>query len=261
MQFEAINLFVQRARSCLPRFELNQLNAEAVVKICDLLEGLPLPIELAASRLKLFSPELLFSKLVADTNLLKTRSRDISLRHQTIRNTVQWSYDLLNESEKEVFQKVSLFRGGFTFETLEAVCPGLDALEIVESFMDKSLIVKGEEVHLAPRFRMLKLIRDYGAEQLEKNPAGEQYWENFARYFLAFVVRGKEKFRSTDQVKWVDLFQAEYENLLATLEWLIINRTDMAAALGADLWGFHVRRGLAQGRVGNGERTFATADQ
>ena len=190
LKFDAIDLFVQKAQVSLPHFQLNEHNAEAIVQICQELDGLPLPIELAAARLKLFSPEVILKKLKKNTNLLKTRSKDVALRHQTIRNTVEWSYDLLTKNEQELFQQLSMFRGGFSLDSLEAVCAELDPIDVVESFMNKSLIIKGKEVVDIPRFRMLKLIRDYGLEQLENNPEQATYYQNFVQYFISFVEEG-----------------------------------------------------------------------
>lgn len=244
LRFDAIRLFIQQAQFSLPDFQLNKENAEAVVKICDLLEGQPLPIELAAARLKLFSPEVIFTKLSANNNLLKTQNKHVALRHKTIWNMVKWSYDLLDLHEQIIFQKLSLFQGGFTFDALEAVCPEEDALEIVESFINKSLIVRGKEVDLIPRFQMLKLIRDYGLEQLEKNSDKSIYYGLFAKYFMILAEEGALKLRSTEQVKWIALIDADYQNISAALEWLIANQPEWAAQMGHNFWRFHLNRGF-----------------
>ena len=244
LQFEAISLFVQRAQLSSPDFQLNEENAKAVVQICNLLEGLPLPIELAAARLKMFSPEVIFLKLSADNKLLKTNNKHVVHRHQTIRNMVKWSYDLLDIQEKQLFQQLALFRGGITLDSLAAVCPDVDALEIIESFINKSLIVKGEEVNLIPRFRMLKIIRDYGLEQLENNPEKNSYYEKFAAYFEAFAEKGADKLRSVEQVKWIARIDAEYQNLSSALEWLITYQAERAARMGVRFWRFHLNRGF-----------------
>ncbi|MCB0839987.1 MAG: tetratricopeptide repeat protein, partial [Bacteroidetes bacterium] len=244
LKFEAIHLFVQQAQFSAPNFQIDKDNAEAVVKICDLLEGLPLPIVLAAARIKLFSPEVIFQKLSSSNNLLKTRAKNVAQRHQTIRNTVEWSYDLLDPEEQELFQRISLFRGGFTLDSLEAIFPEADSLEIVESFLNKSLIIKDKEVALIPRFRMLKLIRDYGLEQLEKNPERDLCFEEFANFFMDFAEEATEKLRSSEQVQWMALIDAEYPNISESMEWLINHKSECAAKMGAGFWVFHLNRGF-----------------
>lgn len=244
VRFDAIDLFVQKARASMPAFRLNEDNALAVVEICQELEGLPLPIELAAARVKLFSPDLLLRKLRKNSDLLKTKSTAVVARHQTIRNTVQWSYDLLNAEEQQLFQQLSLFSGGFTAEALEAVCPDHDSLDVIESFFNKSLLVKGEEVYDSPRFRMLKLIRDYGREQLDGNSEKNTYYRRFAQYYLDFLEKGEAKLRSPEQARWMAWMEAEYENIWIALEWLLENDTSGACCLGARFWRFFLTHGF-----------------
>lgn len=244
LRFDAIELFVKKAQATQPNFKLNEGNATAIVQICQELEGLPLPIELAAVRVKLFSPPVILKKLETSSNLLKTKSRDVAARHQTIRNTVKWSYDLLDEAEQELFQKLALFRSGFTPEALEAICPEYDSLEIIESFVNKSLIVKGPEVHQIPRFRMLKLIRDFGLEQLAQNPRRNEYHVSFARYFVHFVEEAVAMLRGQEQAKWIALLEADYENTSDALEWLSTYEPQLAGQLGVAFWRFHLSRGF-----------------
>ncbi len=244
LKFDAIDLFMQKARSVRPNFELNEENAGAIVQICQQLDGLPLPIELAAARIKLFSPEIILNKLLHSMDLLKTRSKDVVHRHQTIRNTVRWSYDLLEGVERLLFQKLSIFRGGFTPAALEAVCPNADPLDILESFINKSLIVKGPQLQLLPRFRMLKLIRDFGLEQLENNPEKDDYLKQFVHYFLSFLKQARNKSNTVESTQWGHLIEAEYENLWMALEWLMEHNTNMACDMGAMFWRYHLNRGF-----------------
>lgn len=244
LKFDAIDLFVQKARATVPGFQFNEDNAGHIVQICHELEGLPLPIELAAARVKLFSPELILKKLRSNLSLLKTNAKDVILRHQTIQNTVKWSYDLLDKEEQQLFQQLSLFRNGFTPSSLEVVCPEFDSLEVIESFINKNLIVKGKEVHYIPRFRMLKLIRDYGMELLENNPGKDTFYHNFVQYFISFVDEGIPKLQSSEQGKWIAFFEAEYENFTVALEWLIANHPEEAGKMGSSLWKFHNSKGF-----------------
>jgi tetratricopeptide (TPR) repeat protein len=177
-------------------------------------------------------------------NILKNKARDVAVRHQTIRNTIKWSYDLLDASEQQLFQQLALFRSGFTLESLEVIYPKVDPIEVVESFMNKSLIVKDKEVHLVPRFRMLKLIRDFGLEQLEENPKRADFYSAFSYYFMSFIQKHASKFRGKDQAKWIALLEAEYENLLEALEWLTSNQPELGARMGVEFWPFHLNRGF-----------------
>ena len=244
LKFDAIDLFVQKAKASLPNFELTPENAAAVVQICQELDGLPLPIELAAARTKLFSPEVILRKLEMNEDLLKTKAKGVAFRHQTIRNTVKWSYDLLNETEQQRFQQLCLFRSGFTFSALEAVCSGLDALDFIESFINKSLVVKGKEIHYIPRFRMLKVIRDYGLELLEQNPKKELYYDSFTEYVLSYTSEIGIQFQRSEPSKWIALLESEYENAAAALEWLIKRAPGKAGKLGINTWRFYLNRGF-----------------
>lgn len=242
LKFDAIDLFVQKAQTSQPGFQLDRDNAPAVVGICQELEGLPLPIELAAARIKLFSPKLILKKLKKSTDLLKTRSRSVIHRHQNIRNTIQWSFDLLDEREQGLFQQLSLFRGGFTPAALEAVCPEQDALEVIESFLNKSLIIKDKEVADIPRFRMLKLIRDFGLDQLKGKPQADLYHHRFSSYFIKLLEEIDADFRHSKPSVWLALVEAEYENIGVALEWLIANKRQLGARLGASFWKYYLNR-------------------
>src|SRR5205085_11521058 len=144
-QYTAIALFVQRAQAILPSFQLTQTNARTIAEVCVRLDGLPLAIELAAARIKLLSPQALLAKLDRRLQVLTGGARDLPERQQTLRSTVQWSYDLLHEEEQLLFRRLSVFAGGCTLEAIEAVCVALDhgaaqVLDGVASLIDKSLL-------------------------------------------------------------------------------------------------------------------------
>ena len=244
LKFEAVGLFVQRARTTRPGFEVHEKNAPAIAGICEELEGLPLAIELAAARVKLLSPELILQYLRGKIDLLKTTSKTTRPRHQTIRNTIKWSYDLLDEREREMFQRLALFKSGFTPAALQSICPGSDPLELIESFINKSLVVKAGESGQFPRFRMLKLIRDFGREQLAANPDQEIYHRSFVRYFVNLLEQGPSAVLCPDESAWLTFLEAEYENLTFTLDWLMVHEPEEATRLGASFWRFHQNRGL-----------------
>ncbi len=165
---ESILLFVGRAQAVHPSFALTKDNASAVAEICRRLDGLPLAIELAATRIKLLQPQAILSRLDDKLKLLTGGARDLPTRHQTLRNTLEWSYDLLYQDEKVLFARLGIFVGGFTFEAAEAVCNPdgkLDILESLTSLVNNSLLRQEETVEGEPRFGMLETIRSYALER------------------------------------------------------------------------------------------------
>ena len=144
LENESVILFVERARAAHPNFALTKDNASAVAEICRRLDGLPLALELAAARIKLLQPQAILARLDDKLKLLTGGARDLPTRHQTLRNTLEWSYDLLNQDEKILYARLSVFVGGFTLEAAEAVCNPDGKLDILES-----LTVSGKQQPLA----------------------------------------------------------------------------------------------------------------
>ena len=175
-QYEAVRLFIDRVLAVKPDFEVTNENAPAVAEICFRLDGLPLAIELAAARIRLFSPQALLGRLGSRLNLLRGGARDLPVRQQTLRDTIDWSYQLLDADEQRLFGLLSIFAGG-TFEAAEAVAAGInhpdgmrmDALDGLASLVDKSLIRQVNQDTGEPRLVMLETIREYAAERLEQD--------------------------------------------------------------------------------------------
>ena len=176
-QYAAIELFIQRALAVKPDFRVDNANAPAVAEICVRLDGLPLAIELAAARLKLFPPQAMLARLGRRLELLRGGARDMPDRHQTLRQAITWSYDLLEAGEQALFRRLAVFARGCTLEAAEAVCQAghdpaagvgqsLEVLDGVASLVDKSLLRQQEQTSGEPRFRMLETIREYGLECL-----------------------------------------------------------------------------------------------
>ena len=166
-QYSAIALFVQRATAVKPDFTLREDNAAAVAEICSRLDGLPLAIELAAARTKLLSPSAMRTRLASRLQLLTGGARDLPARQQTLRQAIDWSYDLLSPPEQKLFRRLSVFVGGCTLEAVESVCDTkqdleLDVLDGMASMVDKSLVRQIEQPDGEPRFVMLETIREYG---------------------------------------------------------------------------------------------------
>ena len=171
-QFPAIALFMQRAVAAKPDFELNAENARAVAEICARLDGLPLAIELAAARVKVLSPSSMRTRLASRLQLLTGGARDLPQRQQTLRATMDWSYDLLSAAEQKLFRRLSVFVGGCNLEGVEAVCDtkgdlDLDLLDGMSSMVDKSLLQQIEQANGESRFVMLETIREYALEKLK----------------------------------------------------------------------------------------------
>src|SRR5918993_663236 len=190
--YEAIRLFLDRALQRNPAFTLRAENAQAVAQICVCLEGLPLAIELAAVRIKILSLQALLSRLENRLKLLTGGPREFSERQRTLRATIEWSYELLEEGEKALFRRFSVFSGGATLEAIEAVCDALgdlsvDAFEGASSLLEKSLVGQEEGTGGEPRLVMVETIREYARERLEESGEAESIRRAHAEYFLALA--------------------------------------------------------------------------
>jgi predicted ATPase/DNA-binding CsgD family transcriptional regulator len=222
--YESVRLFVDRASQRNPAFTLRSDNARAVAQICAYLEGLPLAIELAAARIKMLPPQALLERLRDRFKLLRGGPRDFSERQRTLRSTIEWSYDLLQEGEKTLFGRLSVFSGGATLEATQRVCdtPGdlsVDTLEGIFSLLEKSLLSKGEGVEGEPRFVMLETIREYARERLEESEEVEKVSRLHAEYFVALAEKAEPVLWGVEDAAWFQRLEAEHGNLRAALSW------------------------------------------
>lgn len=256
VEYEAVRLFVTRAQAARPDFELTEENAPQVAGICARLDGLPLAIELAASRVRTLSPAGLLSRLGSKLDLLSAGMRDLPPRQQTLRGAVDWSYDLLGEEERALLRRVSVFVGGCTLEAAEEcagvgepVLPRDDVLSLIESLLDKSLL-RRDESGGEPRFWMLEIIRDYGLEKLEESGEAVALRQMQASYFLAMVEQAEPELQGQGQAGWLARLESEHENLRAVIRRsLDAGDIDTAARLGGGLRRFWYLRGhLTEGR-------------
>jgi predicted ATPase len=246
---ESINLFVKRAQANRPDFRLTKENASDIVKICHRLDGLPLAIELAAAKIKFLTPQAILSRLDQKLKLLSGGARDLPVRHQTLRNTLEWSFNLLSQDEKTLYARLSVFSGGFTLDAVESVCnmdEELDTMQSLSSLVDNSLIYQMGSFDGTPRFGMLETIREYALDRLEKSGDLETYSESHARYFGEIVINqvGDEIFTSK-AVYWVDWVERELDNVRSTLSWSLTKEGDInlgAMVVMALIW-FWYRRG------------------
>jgi predicted ATPase/DNA-binding XRE family transcriptional regulator len=243
----AVRLYLERARAVAPDFALTDENAATVARICERLDGLPLAIELAAARIKLFKPKALLERLDRRLHLLSGGPRDLPERQQTLRDTVAWSHDLLDEAEKSLFRRLAVFAGGFALEAAEEVCgPRMPAegevLETLASLVDNSLLVSVAETSSEseePRFMMLETIREYAAERLRSDGEAEEMHRAHAMYYLALAEAAQPETSPRMFDEWLAVLEREHDNLRAALRWAIRHReVDIAARLGLMMWRF-----------------------
>ena len=222
-QNAAVQLFIQRAQAVKPDFRITNETARAVAEICSRLDGLPLAIELAAARIKLLSPSAMLSRLEHRLQFLTGGARDLPARQQTLRNAIAWSYDLLDENEQQLFQRLSVFIGGCTVEAVEAVIKestaGLSLLDQLGSLLDKSLVREVEGRNREPRFLMLGMLREFGLERLEASGESETIRRCHAEFYLSLAEGAEASLERAEQIQWMDRMEQEHDNLRAALEW------------------------------------------
>lgn len=261
-QVAAVAFFLHRAQSILPDFALTEANARSIAEICVRLDGLPLAIGLAAARIKLLPPQALLSRLSQRLDLLTGGARDLPARQQTLRNTLQWSYDLLSTEEQRLFRQLSVFVGGCTLEAASTAYQAgttrsIDVLEGIASLLDKSLVQQMEQESEEPRFMMLETIREYGQECLREQGELGVMRHAHAAYYVALVEEANKHLFSAEAGTWLDLLEREYENIRAALLWTLEpeeeqagSNIEIAALLGRILWRFWSVRGrFSEGRT------------
>ena len=238
IQHEAVRLFVDRASAARRDFSLNDQNATSVVDICRRLDGIPLAIELAAARVRALTVDTIAARLNDRFRLLVTGDQTVLPRQRTLRALIDWSYDLLTEAERILFQRLSVFAGGWTLEAAEAVCaderlPESDVLDLLTHLVEKSLVV----LEVNGRYRMLDTVRHYAlekaAESGEEAPARARHLE----FFLALAERARPELAGAEQGTWLGRLDLDHENLLSAnrVERTLSQRGRSRTALGACL--------------------------
>lgn len=220
--YEAVDLFIQRARAAHPGFEVDDVNVFAIADICRRLDGLPLAIELAASRVKIYPPANLVQRLDHSLDALPVGPRDLPARQRTLRATIEWSTDLLQTDEKLLLSRLSVFNNGGTLESIQGICAaGLseNSLDALTSLVDKNLVFVREGRDGEPRFLMLETISEFAGELLAANEETHAIQRSHAAYFAELAERYSQEVRSQRHVYWNAHFHQEQDNLNAALAW------------------------------------------
>jgi len=234
-QYAAVALFLQRAKAIKLDFQMTDTNARTIAAICVRLEGLPLAIELAAARIKLLSPQVLLARLDRRLQLLAGGAQDLPARQQTLRNTIQWSYDLLNKEEQRLFRRLSVFVSGCTLEAAETIYDMLGdeaglVLDGAVSLLDKSMLQQVEQENNETRLVMLETIHEFGLENLAISEEKEATRQAHATYYLSMLEKAWQNTLSAEQWRWYTHLEKEHDNLRAALLWSV----EQGGVMGAE---------------------------
>lgn len=263
-QYASVHLFTERAADVNGDFELTDDNASVVAEICVRLDGLPLAIELAATRVRLLSPQALLERLSQRLNVLTGGARDLPERHQTMRGAIAWSYDLLDESEKKLFRRLAVFHGWCTLEAVEAVCNydrecnsnprlALISSDCVQSLLDKSLLQRREATDGKLRLWMLETLHEFALEKLQESGEYETLKREHALYFMRLGEEAEPELRGKQQTEWLLRLELEHDNIRAVLRWSIESASGEAVELGIRILGatwrfWNIRGHFSEGR-------------
>jgi predicted ATPase/class 3 adenylate cyclase/Tfp pilus assembly protein PilF len=252
---DAVELFIQRARSISPAFTPTSEQTAIVEAICARLDRLPLALELAAARLRILTLPDLLNRLEHRLPLLTGGARDAPERQRTLAATVAWSYDLLSEQERHLFECLSVFTGGASLDAAGDVCAA--DLDEIESLVDKSLVRRVEGAAGEARVLMLETIREFGLSRLEAEADGDAIRRAHAEYFLLAAEQAEPLLKRHEQMLWLDRIENDHDNLRAALDWWLTDDPARALRLAAALWLFW----YMHGHVSEGRRWLALALQ
>ncbi len=247
-RIESVRLFVERARYKVPGFALGPENASSVAEVCSRLDGIPLAIELAAARVGALSVEQISGRIGRSLGLLSAGNRTSPERQRTLRGALDWSFDLLDEHESEVFGRLSVFAGGFTLDAAEAVCVGgrvepEEVLDLLARLVEKSLVLATERKGEA-RYRLLETIRQYALEKLRGSGEEPEARRRHADCFFGLVEEAEPQLKGRGQVIWLERLETEHDNLRAAIRWLLQEgEAETVARLVWALWYFWYLRG------------------
>src|SRR2546429_1125078 len=254
-QFEAVKLFLERALAAKPDFHATNENAPAIAGICERVDGLPLAIELAAARIKLFSPQALYARLEKSLDALGSGARDLPGRQQTLAGAIAWSYELLDPALQRLVARFSVFARGAGLEQAEAVCgpadeAGADVLSGLDELADQSLLRRMPDFD-EPRLIMLQTIREFAGDRLEEGDEADLIRDRHAAAFTALAEGSEGRLFGDGRKAELDRLELDLDNFRAALDWCIAKaRTEQALGLAAAMWRFWQMRGhLREGRA------------
>jgi predicted ATPase/DNA-binding CsgD family transcriptional regulator len=256
-RYEAISLFAERAKGVASDFELMERNAAAVARVCHLLDGMPLAIELAAARVRVLSVEQICSRLESSFALLTGGSRTALPRQRTLKATIDWSYELLGERERILLRRLTVFAGGFTLDAAEEVCSGEgiefeEVLELLTHLVEKSLVMVAEQQGGEARYRLLETIWQYGWEKLDESGEAAPVRGRHAQHYLALAREAERELVGPDQLQWLSRLESEHDNLRVALQRSLRandQEEHLSLGLAAALWSFWYTHGhLSEGR-------------
>ncbi|HZO31940.1 MAG TPA: tetratricopeptide repeat protein [Chloroflexota bacterium] len=253
-EYESVRLFVDRAQAVQPGFPVTDQSAQAIAKICQRLDGIPLALELAAARVKVLTIDQIATRLDDRFRLLTGGARTALRRQQTLRAAIDWSYDLLGEAERAVLRRLAVFAGGWTLEAAEAVCPAEDVdvyevLDLLSQLVDKSLVLVIESSAGESRYRLLETVRQYAHERLAEAGETATDQQRHLDWLVALAERAETELRGPRQVEWMDRLEAEQDNVRAALTWGLTQpaHTESTLRLVGALYRFWQVRHIAEG--------------
>lgn len=255
LRYESMNLFAERAAAACPGFEVTEQNQVSVAAICHRLDGIPLAIELAAVRLRVLSADQILARLADRYGLLTVGSRSALPRQQTLRATVEWSFDLCSPAERTLWARLSVFTGGFDLDAVEQVCAdeelsGQPVLELVASLVDKSILVPEDQgTHV--RYRLLETLREYGRERLRELGAESPLRRRHRDYYLRLAERCETEWFGPNQLMWFNVLSGNLPNLRSALDSCLAESDGEAALRIAAALRIHWH---ASGSLGEGRR-------
>lgn len=260
-QAEAVQLFAARAMMAWPAFALTQQNATVIAQICRRLDGLPLAIELAAARIKLLSVEQIAAQLADRFSLLTTNDRAMLPRHQTLRATIDWSYQLLDETESTLLRALAVFAGGFTIEAAEAVSGSPNVLDLLARLVDKSLVVvDAERESEGVRYRLLETISEYAHQELTRTGDEQAAHTRHLHFYLKLAEQMESSLEGAHQLQSLDRLEVEHDNLRAALDFALRHDPEQALKLVGALWLFWFLHGyFDEGRNAVGQAVSVSA--
>ncbi len=255
-QYEAVHLFVDRAALSQPGFRVTGGNAAVVTQMTHRLDGIPLVIELAAARVKALPVDVIAARLNDRFRLLTGGSRAGLPRQQTLRATLDWSYDLLLEQERILLRRLSVFAGGFTLEAAEQICVGegvdeSDILDLLTHLVDKSLAIFDERDGQG-RYRLLESVRQYGSDRLQESGEADDLRRRHREWYLELAEQADRELRGPRQALWLERLETEHDNLRAALEWSKTEKDGAEAGVrlaGALQWFWNLHGHFVEGRA------------